>query len=55
MEHLERRKASHFVGLSRDRTHFQLQGAPFFIAGANCYYFLASALDIREQGIAAVL
>ncbi len=26
-----------------DRTRFEADGRPFFFAGANCYYLLASA------------
>lgn len=38
-----------FVTLSEDRTHFKLNGRPFFFSGANCYYLLVSVLPFNLQ------
>ncbi|KAK9842996.1 hypothetical protein WJX74_005452 [Apatococcus lobatus] len=34
-----------FVHVSTDGTHFEVNGAPFYFAGANCYYLMTRGAD----------
>lgn len=39
-----------FVHVSADGTHFEVNGAPFYFAGANCYYLMVGTGLSKKQG-----
>ncbi len=41
------RNLTAFVRVSEDGLRFEVDGAPFYFAGANCYYLMVSCPRIR--------